>query len=371
MYRFVLLSLLLLAAHLARAQDGIVLGQILNSHGEQVEACRDFVAGAQTYFDAVNGKGGVNGEKITLLSREEPASAAEAVTAAKSLIENDKAVALFGFCGGAAARQVVESAWFKLGNVAMLAPFSGSEALRGKNVGEVYHVRASSADEARKLVATLAGLGIQRVAIVSTRDESGIAERAAIESVLKETRIPIVAGATISAQADDIAQAVKLVGNSTAQAVLVATSTLPAALFIGELRRDNAGIMVMALSDVNHITLADFTGLHNAQGVVIATLTPSPYFAIAGIAREHVTVMKKYREEPPSHATMEGYIAARIMVEALRKAGRNLTSATVTHALSQLGTVDLGGYVINVAKGKSGSNYVDMAVVSKTGSLLN
>lgn len=347
------------------------MGQIINSHGEQVEACRDFVAGAQIYFDSVNGKGGVNGEKITLLSREEPATTAETVNVAKGLVENDKALALFGFCGGAAARQVVESAWFRLGNVAMLAPFSGAESLRGKNAGEVYHVRASSADEARKLVATLAGLGIQRVAIVSTRDESGSGERAAIESVLKETKIPIVANAVISAQGDEISQAVKLVGNSTAQAVLVATSTLPAALFISELRKDNAGIMVMALSDVNHITLSDFTGLRNAQGVVIATLTPSPYFAIAGIAREHVKVMKKYREEPPSHASMEGYIAARIMVDALRRAGRNLTPASVMHALSQLGTVDLGGYVINIAKGKSGSSYVDMAVVSKTGSLLN
>lgn len=353
------------------AQD-IVVGQIINPRGEQAETCRDFSAGAQIYFDRVNADGGIGGSRISLLRRDEPESAKETLALAQALVNTDRAVALFGFCGGMAARVVSDSPWFKQNPVAMLAPLSGAEALRGPNAGEVYHVRASSNDEARKLAATLAGLGVQKVAIISTRDEAGSAGRIAIEQALKTVGLPSVVNLYISAQADEVNRVVKQVADSPAQAVIMSTSSLPAAMFVVELRKVRVGMMIMALSEVNHNTLTDFSGAKDgAQGVAIATLVPSPYFPVAAIAREHVKAMQKLREEPASHATLEGYIAAKVMVEALRRAGKAATPATVARALAQIGTLDLGGHLLNIVRGKSPTSYVDVAIIAKNGSLLN
>lgn len=355
----------------AVGQD-IVLGQIVNKSGDQSDSCDDFLAGAQTYLTGMSSRGGLNGDKVVVVQKSEGATPAETIQIAKNLVDKDKAVALFGFCGGNAARVIVESGWFRQGGIAMMAPVSGAQALRGNSVGEVYHVRAGTTDEARKIATNLVGFGMQKVAILSTREEFGTVGRVALEEAVRGAGLSLVANIVAQSDTAGMAQAAKQLAASPAQAVLLSMSTLPAAMFIGEVRKEQQGKMIFALSDVNHVTLGDFIGSRDAaQGVVIAALTPSPYFAVSPIAREHIKAMQQFRSEPPTHATLEGYMAAKLMFEALKKAGRAPTPQAVAKALAQVGTVDLGGHVITLARGKSGSSFVEMTVVAKNGSLLN
>lgn len=344
----------------------IVLGQIVNRHGEWADSCRDFSAGARVYLDGINARGGVNGERVTLAEREEGASATETVQIARVLVEQQRAVALFGLCGGAGASEIGANPWFRTAGVAMLAPQSGALNLRGNGAGEVYHVRASDADEADKLSATLLGFGLNRVAVVHSGDANGQAGRMALERALAARGVrPVV---TLGL-AGDATRLVGQIGARSVQAVMLAASTLSSAMLVAELRRNLPGVMVFATSGVNHATLADYLGSREAaQGVVIATLMPSPYFAVTPIAREHIRQMRQFRDEPPSHATLEGYIAAKVAVEAIRRGGRRPDS--MARALAGMGRLDVGGYEVDIGRGRSGS-FVDVAVVSKSGQLLN
>ncbi|MFC4159383.1 ABC transporter substrate-binding protein [Chitinimonas lacunae] len=352
------------------AAADIVLGQIVNSRGDWSDNCRDFSAGARVYLDGLNARGGINGERVVLAEREEGASASDTVQIARTLVEQQRAVALFGLCGGMAARDVAASPWFRSAGVAMLAPQSGALALRGAQAGEVYHIRASDADEADKLATTLLGFGLRRVALIYGADEPGRAGKMAFERALSLRGVQPLLSVALAGDGSDAAALAQRIGGQAVQAVMLTASTLASAAMVAELRRVLPGVMIFATSGINHATLADYLGSREAaQGVVIATLMPSPYFAVTPIAREHIRQMRQFRDEPPSHATLEGYVAARLAVEAIRRGGRRPDS--MVRVLAGLGAVDVGGYQVDIGRGKPGSAFVDVAVVSKGGQLLN
>ncbi|MBV1774370.1 ABC transporter substrate-binding protein [Burkholderiaceae bacterium DAT-1] len=370
--RALLITMLSLMASAPVVAKEIVLGQIVNLRGDVADSCRDFNAGAQTYLDMINAKGGIAGDRVVLRSRQESADGSDALSLSRELVEREGAVALFGFCGGSAAKRVVSSAWFSSADVPMLAPFSGSDALRGSKVGPVFHVRAGNSEEAVKLVKTLKGFGLSRVALVASRDEEGRDGGAAYINALSQFGVKPAVQLNLQPNGDNVASIVKQIEASGTQAVLVAASTVATASLVGELKVKRPGTMIFAFSEVNHITLGDYLGSSAAaQGVMIATLMPSPYFAVTPIAREHIKAMRQFRDEPPSQATLEGYVAARVAVEAIRRAPRKNAASDVLQALSHLGTLDLGGYKLNVSRGQSGSNFVDVAVVANNGKLLN
>ena len=113
----ILIATTLLLSSFAHAEKGdIVIGQIINFSGDQADTCRDYLTGAQVLFDAVNIKGGIHGRRISLSQRFEGNSPAANQKLAEDLVNREGAIALFGLCGGPAARQLVESGWIKSGS---------------------------------------------------------------------------------------------------------------------------------------------------------------------------------------------------------------------------------------------------------------
>ena len=78
------------------------------------------------------------------------------------------------------------------------------------------------------------------------------------------------------------------------------------------------GVLLGGLSLVNHTALMEIAGPQTAKGIVLTQVVPSPLREGVPVVREHVKAMKKFRDEPPSHLTLEGFIAAKALVEALR-----------------------------------------------------
>lgn len=368
----ILLTTSLLLSPLAQADKGdIVIGQIINFSSDQADTCRDYLAGAQVLFDAINIKGGIHGRKISLAQRFEGATPSANQKLAEDLTGREGAIALFGLCGGPAARHLVESGWIKSAGIPLVGAVTGAESLRKAGPSRnVFMVRASFQDEARKLVKTLSGMGVQRVAVITSKDEYGQQAGQPLLGQLTGSGMQLVASLNVNNQADELVRAARHIANQGAQAVLVATPTISAATFVAEIKHLRPGTMVYAMSEVNHNTLIEYLGSPSAaQGIVISALTPSPYYTITPIAREHAKLMKQFRDEPPSHASLEGFIAAQILVRAL-KAGAT-TPETLSRNLMQLSNIDLGGYKINLVNNSPASTYVDVVVVSGNGQLLN
>ncbi len=74
-----------------------------------------------------------------------------------------------------------------------------------------------------------------------------------------------------------------------------------------------------------------------------------------------------------SYASLEGFIAAKLMVEAMRRAGRDVTRASLQTALNSMSRVDLGGLAVDYSKNGTGagSDFVDVTMISKNGKIIH
>ncbi len=108
------------------------------------------------------------------------------------------------------------------------------------------------------------------------------------------------------------------------------------------------------------------------QGVAIAQVTPSPYKISGKLAKEFADTVAatKNLEVPVSYAMMEGYIAAKVIVEAVRRQGARPTREGVVAALDAMDNFDLGGYLVAFKPGsRSGSRFVELSIISGAGKI--
>jgi ABC-type branched-subunit amino acid transport system substrate-binding protein len=71
-----------------------------------------------------------------------------------------------------------------------------------------------------------------------------------------------------------------------------------------------------------------------------------------------------------SYTMLEGYIAARVFVEGLKRAGRNLTREGFIKAMEDMGATKFGDFPVQYGPGNhNGSNFVDLEMYTRTGSL--
>jgi ABC-type branched-subunit amino acid transport system substrate-binding protein len=108
------------------------------------------------------------------------------------------------------------------------------------------------------------------------------------------------------------------------------------------------------------------------QGVAIAQVTPSPYKISSKLAKEFNDLAPKAEklEVPVSYVMMEGFITAKVIVEAVRRQGRAPTREGITAALDAMETFDLGGYVVSFKPTQhTGSKFVELSIVGSQGKI--
>jgi ABC-type branched-subunit amino acid transport system substrate-binding protein len=113
-------------------------------------------------------------------------------------------------------------------------------------------------------------------------------------------------------------------------------------------------------------------GIKNAHGLGISQVVPYPYMANLPVIREYQELLKKYApNEPISYTSFEEFLGAKVLVEALTRAGPRPTRAKVVAALETLSNLDLGGITVNYSpQNRIGSHYVEVTVIGSTGKLL-
>ena len=106
------------------------------------------------------------------------------------------------------------------------------------------------------------------------------------------------------------------------------------------------------------------------QGVAIAQVTPSPYNVKSRLSKEFNDLLSNVGplDAQVSYAMLEGFITAKLIVEAAKRQGGRGSREGFLEALENFGTMDLGGYVLNFGPGsRNGSRFVEMTIVSSTG----
>ena len=366
----VLALLVLLAATAVPAQQGntIRLGQTLPLSGPLTELGTEYRDGAQTYFKWINSKGGVHGRKVELLTLDDGYVVDRTAENAKKLLDED-VFAFFGMFGSANYAALLPL--INERGIPSIAPYTGADSLRSANSPTTFWLRASYGDETEKIVDQLTTLGINRIAVFYQDDAFGKAGLAGVENALAKRKLKVLATGVYDKTKNDVGSAVKAIGVADPQAVVMISTYKPTAAFVKQMRLSGKLPQFFALSVVGVKALNAELGSESA-GIAISQVVPFPDSATAPVVRE----MRQLPAEmlPPAgitYTTLEGYIAARVAVEGLRRAGPNPSREKFVSALESLKDYDVGGFPVNYAGGsRLGSRFAEVTIVGKSGKLM-
>lgn len=366
----VLASLMLLAAPAVIAQLGntIRLGQTLPLSGPLTELGTEYRDGAQTYFKWINSRGGVHGRKVELLTLDDGYVVDRTAENAKKLLDED-VFAFFGMFGSANYAALLPL--INERGIPSIAPYTGADSLRTANSPTTFWLRASYGDETEKIVDQLATLGINRIAVFYQDDAFGKAGLTGVENALAKRKLKVLATGVYDKTKNDVGSAVKAIGAADPQAVVMISTYKPTAAFVKQMRLSGKLPQFFALSVVGVKALNAELGSESA-GIAISQVVPFPDSATAPVVRE----MRQLPAEmlPPAgitYTTLEGYIAARVAVEGLRRAGPNPSREKFVSALESLKDYDVGGFPVNYAGGsRLGSRFAEVTIVGKSGKLM-
>ena len=343
--------------------DTILIGQSAALSGPAEQLGKEMKSGAEAYFDVVNKSGGVNGRKIKLVSVDDGYEPEKAAANTKKLIEADKVLALFGYVGTPTSNAALPI--FTAAKIPFVGAFTGAQSLREPFNRYIFNVRASYFDETEQIVAHLVQQGITKIAVFYQNDAYGKAGLAGVERAMKKRMLEIAETATVERNTTDVSAAVTKLAKSGTSAVIMISAYKSCAAFIRAMKLAGAFQQFWNVSFVGSKALSNELG-DEGRGVQISQVVPFPWSDVNPIVREyqkHIGAADKY-----SFTSLEGYIAARVMVEGLKRAGKNPTRESLVDGLAGIGKIDLGGFMVTYTPtNHNGSNYVDLTIISRAG----
>ena len=357
----------LLAQLPARAQDAAPLriGQSIALSGPLGDLGQAMHQGARACFATVNAAGGVNGRKIELVVQDDGYDIKRALANVQTFLADKTCFALFNCMGTpmieAMLPRVIES------GIPFFAPFSGALLARPK-VRSVMNIRASYPDEAEQLVQHLATIGIRRIAIAYQNNTFGKEVYEGARLAMDKHKISGATSITVESDGSDAAAAAATLAAANPEAVLVGLAGKPTIDFIKAMRQQRRGLPLYALSIMGSAATLKALG-DDAPGIAVSQVVPLPTNSVVPVVRDFQHAWKTAGVKlEPSHLALEGYINARVFIEALRRAGNNPTRVAFIDATWNMKRHDLGGFEVNFSEpGRNASRFVELTMVSRDG----
>ena len=353
--------------NIARAQSDskIILGQSAAFTGPAAQLGIQFYQGAKVYFDQVNAQGGVGKRQIEIRNLDDGYEPDRCAENTRKLIAED-VFALFGYIGTPTSLAALPLA--TRDKVPFIAPFTGAMGLREPFNKYAFHVRASYNDETGLIVKQLTSLGLKKIAVFYQNDAYGKAGLDGVTLALNGLGLKTVAQATVERNSVDVAKAVQTLVAAGPDAVVQISAYKSCAAFIRAARKAGYGGTFYNVSFVGTQALADELGKDGA-GVVVSQVMPSPYNAARPIAREFADAVKAAgKDAQVNFSSMEGYVAAKLFVEGIKRASGKLSRDSLITGLEGLGSQSLGGFAVSFSPTDHvASSFVELSMLTGDG----
>jgi len=342
----------------------ILIGQSVPLSGANAELGNDIRNGALAYFAKVNEAGGVHGRKIELVSLDDGNQVPRAEANTIDLVEKRHVFALFGYASATLSRPALPTV--EKHRVPFLSPFTGADPMRVFHK-QVYNMRGSYAEELEKIVDHFEPLGLKRFAIVHYDDVVGKENLTAVERALKKRNLNVVSVAAWKDRAKpDIEGGLKEVMKGQPDVVILTTLYKATADFFRAAQKAGFNALMASNSFPGASPLAKELGSQGA-GLIVATVVPPPTKRSQPIVQEYqAAIEKQLGKKEFSFTSLESYIAAKVTVEAMRRAGQNMTRESFQKALDGMKGYDAGGYIVNFSPtDHNGSSFVELTVLGR------
>lgn len=370
---FAALLSVVLSGQAAPAREDLVIGQVAPLTGTIAGTGNEYVAGGAAYFAYVNDNGGIYGRKIRVALKDDSYKPEQTLALTRQLLAEEKPLALFGFVGTGNVLALNKNKVLEEAGIALLAPYTGAQDLRDPVNPLIFHIRASYADETARMVEHLHTIGLRRFAVMYQDDPFGKSGLAGAESALKKLGMTAVAtGNYDRTKPEEVDGAVAAITPANPDAIIMVSVNRASAAFIKKMRAQGSKARLFSISVVNFKELLKNAGEDNARGIGISQVMPYPYSTLAPVAREFQTLMAKYQpDKVVSYASMESFIAAKILVEAMRRSGADPTRQKIITQLEKMNNYDAGGFKVSFSpENRVGSKFVEVTVIGRDGRLL-
>jgi ABC-type branched-subunit amino acid transport system substrate-binding protein len=340
----------LLGARLAPAEPPtpIVLGMSTALSGPAAELGENMRAGVLAALEEANADGGIGGHPLALVALDDQYEPAQTVPNMHRLIDQERVVAVVGNVGTPTAVAAVPIA--NAAKTPFYGAFTGAGVLR-KTPPDRYVVnyRASYAEETAAMVDALVGqLGLrpQEIAFFTQRDAYGDAGFVGGITALKrrglESEHDVAHGRyernTLAVE-DGLAEVMQ--ADPPARAVILVGAYAPCARFIELAREFGVDALFLNVSFVGAAPLAAALG-EKGEGVVVTQVVPHPDTDLPLIQEYRAALTAWKPRAEPTFGSLEGYVAARILIRALRSIQGPVTREAVIDALEGLGSFEIG-----------------------------
>jgi ABC-type branched-subunit amino acid transport system substrate-binding protein len=319
--------------------------------GPAKELGRQMKLGIDTAFNQVNDAGGVEGRMLRLISADDGYEPTRTVEAVKQLYEKDQ---VFGFIGNVGTPTAAVAVPYALERRTLFfGAFTGANVLRNDPPDRyVLNYRASYAEETAAAVhylIKLRRLQPRQIAVFAQQDSYGDAGFAGVSKAFRSLGLN---DATIlrlnykrnTVDVDDAVNQLKAQKVAIKAVVMVATYRA-AAKFIEKTRDLFPGMIYTNVSFVGSTALAEelmLLGPRFASGIIVTQVVPAVGGYSSAVLEYKNALAKYFPGEPPDYVSLEGYIAANILIQALKRTGPQLDTESLVDAFENMHNLDLG-----------------------------
>ena len=351
-----------MAPSVASAQ--ILIGRTAGVTGPVAAGVNETGVGAQMVIDAVNANGGVNGQRIELITLDDAFTPARAGDNAKQLIVERQVVSMF-LTRGTPHTQRIMPLLTEFG-VPLVGPSTGAAVLHDPVHPWLFNVRSTYQREAERAVAHLNLIGVTRIGVVHVEDSFGADLLTGARKGFDAAKLEPVFVVGFNRAKPDYAAMLAEAAAKNPQAILFIGSGSAVANGIAALRARRITAQVVTFSNNASEGFIQELGA-NARGVIVAQVFPYER-SMATLFVKEAAELAKARNLTLSPAMLEGYAAARVLVAGLRRAGVPVTREGLQRALNGLSRLDLGGMELGYSPtDHTGLDFVDLSIIGENG----
>ena len=327
--------------------------------------------GIEACLEQTNRNGGVRGHKIVLTALDDQLSGPVFMTRFHEAMAKHP-LAMLVPVGSAELGALFASKALDTSDIVVIGAIPGAEAFRQPGHAKLFHIRAGDKAQLERILIHSKTLGIQRVHVLYQDVAIGQSGLAVLQAAAKQ-----MGGLTISSTVSAnnpaaLRDAAHQAGAAAAQVYVVLGFPQFMADALAQLRDAGVNQSVFALGYLSPVLAAKAAGLKGVRGLGLPQVIPNPNGRSLPIQRDFQTAM----QQSPVHAKqytsfqLEGCIAARVLVEGLRRVNGTPTPSALAKSLHTMGEIDLGGFHIHFGEGQIGSTWTDIGIVSESGKLM-